>query len=377
MTERDDNIEFDFFDEPETAEATRRARLVRSPRGPRGPRRPIRAPTGLTPLLRLAGLVAFAILIVVLLVFWAQSCRGASKRSSYRNYFEKVQTIAAGSQRNGAQLNTALTTPGLKQAGVVSKLRLLSQNEQLNVDNAEKLAPPGPLRVENQHLIEALQLRVSGLRGLADAFRSTARSSNAAAAGSLLSTQAQRLAASDVVWDDLFKDPAVTELRRQDVSGVAVPDSNFLTDAEVASSRSMQLVFQRMRGAARGGTTAGPRGTGLVSVTVLPAGDELSTSTLNTITASTNLAFRVAVKDTGSSQEVRIPVAVTIKANPPIVRRATIASIDPGETKTVTISDIGEPPFSRTTITVAVKPVKQEKTKTNNSAVYPAIFSVP
>ena len=79
MTERGDDFEFDFFeDEPETQDAAETQR-VRMPRVG-GPGRSTRPPTGLTPLLRLAGLIAFGILIVVLLVVWVSSCQGQGKR---------------------------------------------------------------------------------------------------------------------------------------------------------------------------------------------------------------------------------------------------------------------------------------------------------
>ena len=48
MTERDTDIEFDFFDEPETEEATERVRTPRRP-PPGGPRRPVRPPAGPDP----------------------------------------------------------------------------------------------------------------------------------------------------------------------------------------------------------------------------------------------------------------------------------------------------------------------------------------
>ena len=67
MTERDSDIEFDFFDEPETEEAAERTRSPRRP-PPGGPRRPVRPPAGLIPMLRLAGLIAFLIIAVVLVV---------------------------------------------------------------------------------------------------------------------------------------------------------------------------------------------------------------------------------------------------------------------------------------------------------------------
>ena len=71
MSERESDFEFDFFEEPETQETAGRDRTLRRPlggRGPRGPRGPIRPRAGFTPLLRLLGLIAFAILIVVLLM---------------------------------------------------------------------------------------------------------------------------------------------------------------------------------------------------------------------------------------------------------------------------------------------------------------------
>src|SRR5213075_2490180 len=51
MSERDTDIEFDFFDEPETEEATERVRSPRRP-PPLGPRRPVRPPAGFIPMLR-------------------------------------------------------------------------------------------------------------------------------------------------------------------------------------------------------------------------------------------------------------------------------------------------------------------------------------
>jgi len=376
-----DDIEFDFFDEPETREGQPRQRTVRrSGGGP--PRRSVRPPAGFTPLLRLAGLIAFAILIVVLLVFWVQSCQGASKRNAYRHYMENVGAIAQSSQQTGKELNDLLTTPGLKEADLEQKLNSFAQQEQQNVAQAQTLKPPGPLRAEHEHLTEALQFRVSGLRGLADGFRTTAgqKADQAAAAqaGTLLASQADRLVASDVIWDDLFKSPATDELRKQGIGGVVVPESRFLSNPDLAAARSMVPVWQRIHGATTGVTPGGLHGTGLVSVKALPQGQTLSTSTENTVTASTDLAFAVTVQDTGDNQEVSIPVTLTIQRSPQnIVKKATIDLINPGETKTVTFKNLGQPPFGvKTTIKVDVQPVPGEKNTGNNSAAYPVIFSL-
>ena len=191
MTERDSDIEFDFFDEPATQETTRRRapRDGGGPRGPRPPRRPVRPTAEATRLLRLAGLVAFAIFLVVILVLVVKSCRSSSKHNEYADYMASVRTIASGSAGVGRQLNDTLTTPGIKEADLETKLNGLAQQQSQYADRAKGLDPPGPLRVEHQHLIEALQLRTSGIRLLADAFHTTAKSKNASHAGQLLAAR--------------------------------------------------------------------------------------------------------------------------------------------------------------------------------------------
>jgi virulence-associated protein VagC len=373
MSERDSDIEFDFFeDEPATTEA-QAARPSR-----RGPRPPIRPPAGITPLLRLIGLVAFAILVVVLLVFAVQSCRGSQKRDTYENYTEDVDEVATQSEQIGRQLNALLTDPAAKLADIRERLSGLAQQQEQGVTRAEDIDPPGPLRDVHPAVIQSLQLRVSGLEGLDRAFQQTAQLRNSNVAGRALAIQARRLLASDVVWDDLYKDPARTVLIDQDVRSVQVPDSNFLRNPDLATPTLMASVWQRVRGASSGARQCSPRGNGLVSVKALPAGTELSRDTLNTVEASEELAFAVTVENTGCSQEVRIPVTLTIEKEPQnIVKTQTIAIINPDEEQTVTFRRLGQVPFAdRTNLRVNVKAVATETNTDNNSATYPVIFSL-
>jgi CARDB len=373
MSERDSDIEFDFFeDEPTTAEAPsdRAAR--------RGGRPPIRPPTGLTPMLRLIGLIGFAILAVVLLVFAVQSCRGSQKQETYEDYMGEVNEVATQSQQIGRQLNALLTDPGAKLTDIRQQLSGLAQQQEQGVTQAEGIDPPGPLREVHPAVIEALQLRVSGLEGLDRAFEQTAQIRNANIAGQALAVQARRLLASDVVWDDLYKEPARTVLVDQGVRGVQVPDSNFLRNPALATPGLMTPIWQRVRGASTGGSACSPRGTGLISTKALPSGTDLSTTALNTVEASESLGFSVTIENTGCSQEVSIPVTLTIEKEPsPIVRRQTVAIINPGEQQTVTFRRIGQVPFAqRTSIKVEVTPVRTESRTSNNSAEYPVIFSL-
>jgi outer membrane murein-binding lipoprotein Lpp len=386
MTERDSDIEFDFFDEPETEEASERVRTPRRP-PPGGPRRPVRPPQGLIPMLRLAGLIAFLILAVVLVVVGVRGCASSGKHAKYAGYIQDVrEKIAKRSDQVGKELNAALSATGIKETDLETKIKRLAAQEQQVVATAVQMNPPGPLRVEHDHLIEVLKLRSSGLGRLADAFHQTATANarNSSVSGRLIADQARLLVASDVNWDFYFKEPTQVELRNQNISDIgAVPDSNMIPNPELASTQAMTQVWLRVHGAATGGgTTSGNHGSALVSVTALPDGKRLNpggAASDNAITASTDLAFRVAVQDSGDFQEFNVTVTLTIQKSPKsIVKRLKIPVINAGETKTVTFTNIdinglfGLP----TTVKVDIEPVPGEKTTTNNSSEYKVIFSL-
>jgi hypothetical protein len=377
----DDDIQFDFFeDEAATTEAA--AEPSRRLRRPAGPRRRVGRPRGVGPLVRLLLLIAFVVFLVVVFGLLIESCSSASKHDAYANYMEDVGKLATQSTANGKSLSTVLTTPGLSVAQIETRLRGLSDQEQQNVSAAENLNPPGRLRDENLHLVEALQLRVSGVDGLASTFQKTAGSKSTTADSALLAAQGLRLTASDVVWDDLFKANAVAQLQHDGVSGVNVPDSHFVASPDLMTAHSMALVLQRIRGAATGTPAPGLHGTDIGTVTAQPGGQVLSASSLTTVTATTDLTFTVVVENGGDSQEVQIPVTLTIDRpqaqGGPIVRTQRIDVINPGESKTVSFGNLGQVPFaSQTTVRVDVKAVPGETNTANNSYSYPVIFSLP
>jgi hypothetical protein len=380
MSERDDDIiEFDFFDDAETQQSTQRRPAVRS-RGGGPPRRPqLRAPQGFTPLLRLVLLIALAIFVVVVLVFWIQSCRNESRENAYRDYMGEMNRVADSSAAIGNDLNDQLTTPGIKEEDLIRAIEGLASRQRQVVANAERIDAPGPLRDEHAASIEALQFRINGLTGLAGAFERTATSRDAGAAGTLLATQAERFVASDVIWDDLFVEPSKTELESQGITGVAVPDSNFIITADLASERSMTAVWRRLNEAAEGGTPTGLHGTGIISTTVLPVGEDLTEGEETVVEAGSDLAFRVTIENSGESQEVGIKVTLTIQKSPePITQTKTIQLINSGEQKSVTFEDLGQPTFGATTpVKVDVEPVPGEARTQNNSAEYPVVFALP
>jgi CARDB protein len=383
MSTRDDDIlDFDFFDdedapsweEPEGSEApppgTERGRKRRGSG--------FQPPRNLTPLLRLVGLIALAILVVVLLVVWVEGCAADAKLDRNRTYLADIGAIGNASARLGQQLATTLTTPGLKQEDLDAKLNGYAQTAENQMQQAEDLNAPGQMVVPNAGAVEALRYRVNGIRGLQAAFREAADETDASIAGEQLLAETRRLLASDIIWSDSFQEPAEVVLQDEGVEGLDVPSSEFITADELVSQSSLAAIWTRVQGAADGGTTSGLHGSGIAYVKALPSGQLLSTTTETTIKVTDELKFEVGVEDTGESTEVRIKVTLTIPKQPDaIVKTASIPIIDAGETKAVVFTVGALVPFGeQTSVKVDVDPVPGETNTTNNTAEYPVIFTL-
>ncbi len=380
----DDDIEFDFFDEPETVEATQRGRRLPRPggRGAGGGARrpPMRPPTGLVPLARLVGLIALAIAIVVALVFWVSSCQGKSKHDEYASYLAKVRTLAKSSDGLGREFANKLGSPGLKQSDLETSLAQYAQQEQHAFTDAQQIRAPGPLRQIHQQLVDALELRAKGLAALGSVLSQISGTKNAATDAAKLTQQAQLLTASDVVWQQLYQQPATSQVKAQGVTNVIVPGSAFVSNPELVSARSFGVVLQRLHGASTGGTPSGKHGSALISVRALPQGVDLSSSSPATVKVSADLSFVATVEDSGNFQELNIPVTLTIDAGgKPIVRRQTIQIIQPGQQLSVKFSkfDLPNSAFgAKATVKVEVAPVPGEVITSNNSATYSVFFTL-
>lgn len=378
---RESEIEFDFFEEAEAKEPPpqevapprRRRRIPPGPPVARGGR-------GLA---RLVVLIGAAILLAVILVLWVNSCREDQKRAEYSDYMESIGEIAADSEGIGRELSKLITTPGIRLAELRAGLEGLGQQQAQGVARAQQLQSPGPLREQQESLVEALQFRVSGLEGLVEAFgriEETAEAQtekDAQTAGALLASQSDRLLASDVVYDDLFVAPSKAVLEQEDIEGVAVPDSNFLPtgNTDLVSARSWTLIVQRLT---QTPTAGGLHGNQIVAVRVLPGKQALSPSEENTVTASERLGFQVLVKNSGDNQETQVAVTLTLQLSPqPITKKKVIDIINPGDTKAVNFSNVNVSSFGTLVpLKVTVEPVPGEANTANNSAEYSLIFTL-
>jgi hypothetical protein len=379
MSEYDSDIEFDFFDDQETSESPP------PPGRPRPERPPAPQPGrpsghgGIPPTARLVGLIAFGILVIVLLVLWVQSCSGSSTKGSYHSYLGKVQVLANDSNHLGTALTQSISTPGIKPADLATKMDALAQQQATDIGVAKGLRPPSGLSAAQAAMVEALQFRVDGLRGLAGALRAGAGSTDVSGTSTNLATQTQRLVASDVLWQDKFRVPTLSEMKQRSVTGVPVPKSAFLTDLGVDSVAFWSPVVERLNGNSTNGSATGPVGSAITGVVANPGNITLSTSQQTVIKETTNLQFDVSVQNSGGVQLPSLQVTITIvqKGQKPITATRSTGLIDTGKTVVVVFKGLQQPAFAtQSTLKVDVQTVPNETNPNNNSYSYPILFSL-
>jgi hypothetical protein len=371
--ESDEEIEFDFFDDAPSGETTERAAPPR-----RRPRLPARPPAGggSALLLRRAGLIVAAIVLAVVLVMVANSCREDQKKAEYADYLQSVGTVGGQSADVGQRLNQLIFSSGIKLDDLTAELEGLRREQSQAVANAERLKPPGPLRDQQESLVQAMLLRVEGLNGLSRGFDSVATTAEGNT-GVLLAEQSDRLVASDVIYEDLFAEGTKSVLDSQGITGIAVPESDFVRNRELASPTSWKLILDRLTQPQEGGG-GGLHGNQIAGVRILPGGKALSPTEENTVRVSTGLAFEVLVKNSGDNQETEVRVDLTIQQSPESIRKEQVIDIiNPGDTKTVTFRDLSGLAFGpRTILKVTVEPVQGEQNTNNNTAEYVVIFTL-
>ncbi|HLX31251.1 MAG TPA: hypothetical protein VKR79_00645 [Gaiellaceae bacterium] len=386
MNTFDDDTELGFFEEPRRPQRHERRR----PRAQRGGSRPPAPPPGAVALTRLAGLVALAIAVVIGLVFWVGSCQGQSKHDEYASYVARVLPLAQDSARVGTQLASVLGAANLSTSGLEARLQSWWHEEQLDYAAAQRIQPPGPLQSAHDQVLDAFQLRALGLAGLADTLeqaRSKSPAPSTATVASELAGQAQLLTASDIVWAQLYRLSATQVLSRQGVTGVIIPASQFVTNADIVSARSFSIVYQRLGTATTGGgTPSGLHGSALIGTQAIEGNNKtvtLSTSTSApaTISVSSALVIRVTFEDSGNYPEVQIPVTLKVVVSGESVysKTQTVTQILAHQQQSVDFSSLQVPTaaFGREAkISVSIAKVPGEVRLDNNAATYPVFFSL-
>lgn len=332
---------------------------------------------------RLAGLAVGIIAVIVVLVLLARSCSGSSAKSANENYVSDLTTKVlkpsdnvAHSFHNALDLRAASLTQLQKSIDTdLSQMRSIRSQ-------AAALKPTKQLELYQPALLQALQLRVTGLDCFSQNLSAAWNLKTARAAGAQLYQCMGQLLSSDYVYADFFADAANGELKKLGAAGV--PTSQFLrtSDLELMTPKGIgQAILALHPGAVKG-----LHGTQLVSVVASPSGKTLEPGPLNRIKGDSQLAFVATIKNSGHFTEVG--VVVQLKLKPPagkgktIVKKQTILRIAPGATEQVRFEGLfastqSAPNYSTNyTLTVTSEKVPGEHNTSNNTQSFPVFFTL-
>jgi hypothetical protein len=354
--------------------------------------------------MRRLALVAIAVVILLIGGYWyVQRCQRSEEVDAYKSYVQSANAVTAQANRVGKQLQDSFLKQGQTSAQFQTDMSVLAKNQQAVVTAADDLNPPGSMNELQARFLEAQQLRLNGLAGMAKALPAAfkdAKGNVPVDKAGVIALLFARVNAGDIVYSDSFKGPAVKLLDDQDVSGVALDDSQFVGPSLLGflDPKSMAARLTAIAGGsptpdvppecvadptATGcpppnttSTQAGLHGTSIETVTI--SGTTLNADDVTEVTTDPDNqnSITVAVKNGGDFQETQVQVQAFIDSEQ-VGDTGTIPVFDAGTTANVTFKF--EPLFNKAkqSVKILVKPVAGEENTLNNTRTYQVIFKFP
>jgi hypothetical protein len=356
---------------------------------------------------RRLALVAVAIVLVLVGGYWyVQRCQRNEEVSAYKSYVRDANAVSAQANKVAQKLQTTWLKQGQTPAQLQTDLNEIAKNQQAVVNAAEGLSSPGSMKELQRRYLEAQQLRLNGLTGVARQLPATLKGANGnidTAKSAALSLLWLRIASGDVVFSDSFKGPAVKLLDDKNISGVALDDSQFIgpTLLSFNDPTKMQARLQTIVQGSSSGTKSAAcqqdpnsdacknststatnctgsciHGTSIEATTI--NGTTLNRDSVTDVPTDPNNQNQIVVtiKNGGDFQETQVEASAFIDSDQ-VGDKAIIPVFDAGTTASVTFKF--DPLFNKTkqSVKIVVKPVQGEENTANNSATYQVIFKLP
>jgi hypothetical protein len=326
--------------------------------------------------------IGLGLLVLILLVFGVRGCLGQRKERAMKDYVRDATALVRESDQQGEQLFDLLSGSGGRDQAVDYENTLNGfrvQSAQL-VDRAREIDHPGDVNQAHQYLIEVLEFRRDGVKGIADSLPTALGDQDRREGTDDVTAQMQSLLASDVIYLQRF-DPALQRALAQNdlADSVRRPASSFVPDIQWLQPNYVadRVTALRTGRGAGGDEDAAPglHGNGIGTVSI--GGQALSDGGSATVTLSDDVTAEVQVLNQGENTETDVNVTVTIgEGDDAIEASEQLDSIAAGETKTVTVPIEEQPPTGQSVeVAVEIEPVPGEEKTDNNGLTGSVIFT--
>lgn len=325
--------------------------------------------------------LAIVVVAVILIVLGVHSCEVSARNSGLKDYSNSVASLITKSNQTGKTFFTELSGAH----GSTNAVQLQTQIDQTLGDaqsqlkQAEDLSVPDQMRVAQQDVVLALQMRRDGIQNIANEIQPALTKSTSADAVQRIAAEMARLYGSDVVYTDYAAPAIVGALHGAGIgvqtasnsngqpiaSGQFVQSINWLTPSYVASQ------FNAALPSSSGPVAPGIHGDAMQSVSV--GGQTLTPSGTATLPASPPPTFTCNFTNDGQDPETNTVVQVSVKGTN-VSGQAIQASTSPGGSYTVQVPLNSSPPKGTYTVTATVERVPGETTLTHNTQTFTITF---
>jgi hypothetical protein len=244
------------------------------------------------------------------------------------------------------------------------------------VDRARAIEHPDELAAAQRFLVESLEFRRDGIRGIADALpNAIARQQERRQGTQQIAEQMQKFLTSDRIFSDRARPNLGVPLKNEGLNE-PVPKSIFLPNVDWLQPATVADRVGKLGGGGADQPAApGLHGTGIAGVTL--GGQALTPATSVSTRATNDLKLVVQVANQGENTETDVKVNATIgKGADAIHLTKVLGSIAAGETKSVEMPVAEKPPTGQNVpITVDIPAVPGEKKTDNNKGTFSAIFT--
>ena len=358
-----------FFDEPDPSAGRARPGRPKPPMGPTDRQ---------TLMVRRSIAAGAGLLVLVLFIFLLRGCLDARKERAFKDYVRDVGALVQESDQESKSLFELLSGGGGSDVDVQIKLDGFAAESSTLVDRARGTDHPDELRRAQNALIEALEFRRDGIRGIADALpNAIAQQQDRREGTERIAREMQNFLTSDVIYSARVIPNLARPLKEAKLSGEQLPQSQFLPEIAWLQPDTVADRVGKLDGGGGGKGAAAPglHGNGIAGVTL--GGQALNPGAAASIRATGDLKLQVQVINQGENTETDVKVKVTIgKGGDAIKLEKVLDSIAAGETKPVEIPVATRPPTGQNVpVIVEVEPVAGEKKTENNKGAFSAIFT--